>query len=45
MWSQKTKMLQVLEGNVRCDFHLLEYDFYLIKETRVDFAPQIQINK
>jgi hypothetical protein len=24
---------------------ILEYDFYLIKETRVDFTPQIQINK
>jgi hypothetical protein len=26
-------------------FLLLEYDFYLIKRTEVDFATQIQINK
>jgi len=31
VWSLKTKMLQVLEGSDDCVFHLLEYDFYLIK--------------
>jgi hypothetical protein len=45
VWLPKTKMLLVLEGSEGCFLFLdLEYDFYLIKQTRVDFAPQTQIN-
>jgi len=40
VWSQGEKS-HVLEESDDCVDPLLKCDFYLIKETREDFAPQI----
>jgi len=37
----ENQRLLVLEGSDRCVFLLLEYDFHLTNQTRVDFALQI----
>jgi len=41
----ENQRLLVLERSEGCVFLLLEYDFYLINWTRVDFAPHLQIKK
>lgn len=41
----ENEKLQVLESSDGCVFLLLEYDIFLLTWKRIEFTPQIKVNK